>query len=254
MRVVGRGEAEVVQEQFALYDRSVAGDGTLHLVQRPGFCTMKGGDGAEASVHDVRAGRYPASLASATTVLQLEAPDEEPRFVMIQRDAAASIGALQWQFPAGRMQPGELPSSTAMREMVEEVGVRNALGEIPLQDARAVKQNGDLPVALTIDGITTLLDASYTQEGATTEFFVDARLAVQTLQGLQAFDKEPFGRTVKLLTRREVAQLRQQGAMTDAAAKIWDAYNVQRMVDQLRAETGTPVPADKPGDRVLRPA
>lgn len=35
-------------------------------------------------------------------------------------------GALSWQFPAGRIEPGETPGEAAVREAEEETGVRTA--------------------------------------------------------------------------------------------------------------------------------
>lgn len=44
------------------------------------------------------------------------------RVLLVQRHVAE--GSLSWQFPAGKVEPGEAPITTATREAFEETGVR----------------------------------------------------------------------------------------------------------------------------------
>lgn len=42
---------------------------------------------------------------------------------LVSRRAAGRIFAGQWEFPGGRVEPGESPEAAAVREAMEEVGV-----------------------------------------------------------------------------------------------------------------------------------
>jgi 8-oxo-dGTP diphosphatase len=45
-----------------------------------------------------------------------------PRLLMTQRAAGGALG-LQWEFPGGKIEPGESPEQAVVREVREELGV-----------------------------------------------------------------------------------------------------------------------------------
>ena len=45
-----------------------------------------------------------------------------PRLLMTQRAAGGALG-LQWEFPGGKIEPGESPEQAIVREVREELGV-----------------------------------------------------------------------------------------------------------------------------------
>lgn len=48
--------------------------------------------------------------------------DKQGRVLMQQRDFAAAHGGL-WEFPGGKVDPGESPEDAAVRELAEELGI-----------------------------------------------------------------------------------------------------------------------------------
>lgn len=52
----------------------------------------------------------------------------EGRCLVAQRPEGSSF-ALRWEFPGGKVEPGELPQAALERELVEELGVRVVVGE-----------------------------------------------------------------------------------------------------------------------------
>lgn len=49
------------------------------------------------------------------------------RILICQRRAGARFG-LQWEFPGGRIEPGETPEACLRRELSEELGIRAEIG------------------------------------------------------------------------------------------------------------------------------
>jgi 8-oxo-dGTP diphosphatase len=49
--------------------------------------------------------------------------------ILICRRTAKQSHPLKWEFPGGKVEPGESPSSALARELEEELGVRGAEGE-----------------------------------------------------------------------------------------------------------------------------
>ncbi|HSI41194.1 MAG TPA: (deoxy)nucleoside triphosphate pyrophosphohydrolase [Xanthobacteraceae bacterium] len=48
--------------------------------------------------------------------------DEDRRVLIAQRPAGKALAGL-WEFPGGKMEPGERPEATLIRELAEELGI-----------------------------------------------------------------------------------------------------------------------------------
>ena len=81
------------------------------------------------------------------------------RVLACERSAPAEVAG-RWEFPGGKVEPGETDAQALTRECAEELGVRVAVGarvgpDVPLAHGRAVLRvfavtllNGDRPRAL----------------------------------------------------------------------------------------------------------
>ena len=54
---------------------------------------------------------------------------EDRRVLITQRRADQAL-PLQWEFPGGKVEPGEAPAAALVRELREEIGVEVAVGRI----------------------------------------------------------------------------------------------------------------------------
>lgn len=69
--------------------------------------------------------------AAETTVAAVALVDDltRPTRVLAARRSAPAALAGGWEFPGGKVEPGERPQDAAVREVLEELGVRVRLGE-----------------------------------------------------------------------------------------------------------------------------
>lgn len=73
-------------------------------------------------------GRYGSLQASGVRLVLVAAValiDAQDRVLIAQRPAGKALAGL-WEFPGGKMEPGERPEETAMRELREELAVEVA--------------------------------------------------------------------------------------------------------------------------------
>ncbi len=60
--------------------------------------------------------------------------DGEGRYLACRRPEGKHLGGL-WEFPGGKVEPGEMPGAALVRELEEELGIRVEVGR-RLQDVR----------------------------------------------------------------------------------------------------------------------
>jgi 8-oxo-dGTP diphosphatase len=102
--------------------------------------------------HDVNQRQSRRAIVAAVIVL-------DGRVLACERSAPAEVAG-RWEFPGGKVEPGESDAEALARECVEELGVRVEVGarvgpDVPLAHGRAVLRvfavtllNGDRPRAL----------------------------------------------------------------------------------------------------------
>jgi 8-oxo-dGTP diphosphatase len=56
--------------------------------------------------------------------------DAAGRLLFLKRASDRSLGAGQWGFPAGHIEPGETPRACALRELAEEIGAKHEISEV----------------------------------------------------------------------------------------------------------------------------
>ena len=65
----------------------------------------------------------PASPTRVLLVVAVALVDADGRVLIAQRPAHKSMSGL-WEFPGGKVEPGERPEETLIRELKEELGIR----------------------------------------------------------------------------------------------------------------------------------
>lgn len=77
-----------------------------------------------------------------------------PRVLMTQRPPGGPLG-LQWEFPGGKLEPGETPEHALVREVREELGV----GAMPHETLAVHRHDYDHGVEVEITFIRCTLDS-----------------------------------------------------------------------------------------------
>ena len=70
--------------------------------------------------------------------------------VLLQKRRADSRHGGLWEFPGGKIEPGESGESALVREIAEELGIAVALGDLQPQGESAERPDGDSPVVLIL--------------------------------------------------------------------------------------------------------
>jgi 8-oxo-dGTP diphosphatase len=107
----------------------------------------------------IRAGEQQVNVAQSPRVIVAAIIISEGRVLACERSAPPEVAG-RWEFPGGKVEPGETDEEALARECVEELGVRVEVGErvgpdVPLAHGRAVLRvfgvtllDGDEPRAL----------------------------------------------------------------------------------------------------------
>jgi len=72
--------------------------------------------------------------------------EREGRILLAQRKAGDTLGG-KWEFPGGKLEPGETPQVCLKRELMEEFGVETEIGEFVCSSKFEYKH---LPVELLV--------------------------------------------------------------------------------------------------------
>ncbi len=98
------------------------------------------------------------------TVVAAALIDGERRILLQRRAAGKAMGGL-WEFPGGKVEPGEHPEAALVRELREELGIET-LAEDLVPACFATEAAGDRPMILLLyqcrrwSGVPEPLDAS----------------------------------------------------------------------------------------------
>jgi 8-oxo-dGTP pyrophosphatase MutT (NUDIX family)/predicted GNAT family acetyltransferase len=232
-----------VMEKFA-WARSIRLESPYHIKVGEGYLCMKPEADPQAigRPKDIVNGLLPGHLISAGTILKVVDEQNNSKWLMLKRDEGAPSYPGHWQFPAGRMSVGETPLECARRELIEEVRLTSK-GEL-LDLAQANYSLGHETYAWEgSDGVTQAVAGQHIFYDNTVDFYFIATIKVPDLNDVLAFDNEPYGRVVKLLTEEEITSMVQSGrAVCPASAMQWDQL-IEQDQDEPRPESKGLVPA-----------
>ena len=88
-------------------------------------------------------------IPTDTRVVCIALIDGGGRVLLQKRRADSHHGGL-WEFPGGKIEPGESGESALVREIAEELGIAVALGDLKPQGESAEPPDGDSPVVLIL--------------------------------------------------------------------------------------------------------
>jgi len=118
-----------VREVFA--EVMVDNPASLRVLEKAGFARVGEGIGARGRTRDAKVVRYAlgrtawaARRAAAPVVLvaAVALVDKDGRVLLAQRPPGKSMAGL-WEFPGGKVNPGETPEAALIRELKEELAI-----------------------------------------------------------------------------------------------------------------------------------
>jgi len=141
----------------------------------------------------------PVPLASPLWVVAVALLDADGRVLMQQRLADAAHGGL-WEFPGGKLEPGESPEHAAVRELEEELGVTLDPADCePVSFAPGVTQAGMRPLVILLFACRRWAGTPIPQAAAQIAWCEPGRLAELAMPPLDY----PLGRALeRFLLRR----------------------------------------------------
>ena len=132
-----------------------------------------------------------------TPVVALALGNGEGRWLMHRRPANKHHGGL-WEFPGGKVEPGETPANALVREIDEELALSLAVGElVPECFAQEPAERRDSPIVILLYSCVLPGSEPRSMEGGGVGWF--------TPQEIDSLDKPPLDRD---LVRRLFAKMR----------------------------------------------
>lgn len=124
------------------------------------------------------------TISPALPVVAAALVDAQGRVLMQQRPAGREHAGL-WEFPGGKLEPGEGPIAALVRELHEELAISVAPGALlPLGFAASEAQAGVRPVILLLYGCRTWRGVVISQEGALCRWHDPATLGLLAMPPL----------------------------------------------------------------------
>lgn len=123
--------------------------------------------------------------------------DGEGRVLLQQRPAGKRHAGL-WEFPGGKVEPGESPREALVRELNEELGIAIAAESlVPLAFAEGGSGDGELAIVILLYKVTTFMGTPVAEAGAEISWVAPtaatavalAPLDVELMQSLRAGDR-----------------------------------------------------------------
>jgi len=137
----------------------------------------------------------------------------------------------KWQFPSGRLSPGETPLECALRELEEEIyltvleqPVDWSIIKLP-QNEKVIKFYWHF-----CTGEKVKLYTKYIICEQTIEFYYHAVLFVNDINMVQVKDNEEYGRRVELLDSIQIDGLATRGLLCPASKLQWLAIKQQNNI------------------------
>lgn len=94
-----------------------------------------------------------AKNPTAIRVVCIALIDDRGRVLLHKRRAGGTHGGL-WEFPGGKIEPGETSETALVREIAEELGIAVAAADLRAQGASAGQAEGGMPLVLFLYSCT----------------------------------------------------------------------------------------------------
>lgn len=110
-------------------------------------------------------------------VVALALTDSEGRWLMHRRPDHKRHGGL-WEFPGGKVEPGEIPANALIREIEEELGIRLEAGSLePAGFAQEAPKRGTTPIVILLYTAKDWAGVPDPREGGAIGWFVSEQIA-----------------------------------------------------------------------------